>query len=472
MARNVDVAIIGAGSAGLSALSQVRKATASFILINAGPYGTSCARVACMPTKVLIEAANGCYSRGLMADLGMEGVEGLRVNRWAVLERVMRMRDGFVKGMERATDRLGDKSISGRARFRDRNTIEVGGETITAGRVIIATGSSPIVPGAWKAFGDRILTTEDLFYQTDLPDAMAVIGLGPSGLELAQALSRIDIRVSGVDEKQFIGGLTDPEVNEAAVAAVSREIDLHLGTRAELGEAGAQLKIVVAGTESLVDKVLLTMGRRPNIADLGLENLGIELDEHGLPPFNPESMQIADLPVFIAGDANNHLPLLHEAIDEGHIAGYNATHDAVHCFRRRVPLAVAFSDPNIVRVGKGFAELDREKTVTGAFDFGAQSRARMSNSNHGLLHLYADRESGAVLGAEMAAPAGEHLGHLLAMAIQQNMTVFSLLTLPYYHPVIEEGLRTAVRAAAKQVDKKVSEIDLLLCDSMPPDCLS
>ncbi len=75
-------------------------------------------------------------------------------------------------------------------------------------------------------------------------------------------------------------------------------------------------------------------------------------------------------------------------------------------------------------------------------------------------------------GAEMAAPAGEHLGHLLAMAIQQNMTVFSLLTLPYYHPVIEEGLRTAVRAAAKQVDKKVSEIDLLLCDSMPPDCLS
>lgn len=472
MTRNVDVAIIGAGSAGLSALSQVRKVTGNFILVNAGPYGTSCARVACMPTKVLIEAANACHGRRLLDDLGVEGVERLRVKREKIFERVMGMRDGFVNGTKRTTDQLGDRKISGRARFRDPGTIEVGGETITAGRTIIATGSSPIFPGAWKMFGDRILTTDDLFYQADLPDAMAVIGLGPAGLELAQALSRIGIRVTAIDEKRFIGGLTDPDVNDSAVEAAAREMEMHLGSRAELSGAGSKLKISAAGSEAVVDKVLLAMGRRPNIADLGLENLGVELDEHGMPPFNPESLQIADLPVFIAGDANNHLPLLHEAIDEGHIAGYNAVHDAVHCFKRRIPLAVAFSDPNIVRVGKGYAELDRKTTVTGSFDFGRQSRARMSNSNHGLLHVYADRESGVMLGAEMAAPAGEHLGHLIALALQQRMSVFSMLTLPYYHPVIEEGLRTAVRAAAKQVDTGLREIDLLLCDSVPPECLS
>jgi dihydrolipoamide dehydrogenase len=472
MIRNVDVAIIGAGSAGLSALSQVRKETSSFVLINAGHYGTSCARVACMPTKVLIEAANACHGRELLAALGVEGVERLRVDRRKILKRVMEMRDGFVKGTKRTTDRLGDKNISGRARFRDPQSIEVEREIITARRTIIATGSSPIFPGAWKMFGDRILTTEDLFYQADLPDAMAVIGLGPAGLELAQALSRIGIRVTAIDEKRFIGGLTDPDVNDSAVEAASREMEMHLGTRAELSGAGSRLKVSAAGSEAVVDKVLLAMGRRPNIDDLGLENLGVELNEHGMPPFNPESLQIADLPVFITGDANNRLPLLHEAIDEGHIAGYNAVHDPVHCFRRRVPLAVAFSDPNIVRVGKGYDELDRESTVTGSFDFGAQSRARMSNSNRGLLHVYADRGSGVMLGAEMAAPAGEHLGHLIALALEQRMTVFSLLKLPYYHPVIEEGMQTAVRAAAKQVDAGMREIDLLLCDSAPPECLS
>ncbi|MDW7774048.1 MAG: dihydrolipoyl dehydrogenase [Desulfobulbaceae bacterium] len=472
MARKVDVAIIGAGSSGLSALSEVQKKTDDYVIINAGHYGTSCARVACMPSKVLIEAANCCHSRKLLVELGVEGVDKLRINRKKILARVMTMRDGFVKGTKQATDKLGERNIAGRARFRDPQTLEVNGEVITARRIIIATGSSPVYPQSWKAFADRILTTEDLFYQDDLPDSMGVIGLGAAGLELAQALNRIGIQVTGYDEMERIGGLSDPEVNESAVKVISGEMTLRLGARAELSAAGDKVKIIHGSGETNVDKVLLAMGRRPNITDLGLENLGVELDEHGLPPFNPESLQIAGLPVFITGDANNFRPLLHEAIDEGHIAGYNAVCDDVACFRRRVPLAITFCEPNIVLVGKRYAELDQKTTVIGSYDFNKQSRARMSNSNHGLLRLYADKSKGTLLGAEMAAPAGEHLGHLLALALHRQISVFELLTLPYYHPVIEEGFRTAVRAAAQQVEKKLRESELLLCESVPPDCLS
>lgn len=472
MGKKVDVLIIGAGSAGLSAMSEIRKKTDNFIIVNAGHYGTSCARVACMPTKALIEAANGCHSRRLLADLGTSGIAQLRISRPAIMRRVMEMRDGFVAGTKKATEELGGKSISGQARFRDPHTVEVAGETISAERIIIATGSSPVFPAAWRKFGDRILTTEDLFYQPDLPETMAVIGLGPSGIELAQALSRLDIEVTAFDAQSMVGGLTDPVVNDSAVKAISGELPIILGAEVELVEAGAQIKITSESKEVQVDKVLLTMGRQPNISDLGLENLEIELDEEGMPPFDPQSMQVADLPVYITGDTNNYRPLLHEAIDEGHIAGYNALQDEPTCFSRRVPLAIAFSEPNIVMVGQRWEELDRKRSVTGAADFSTQSRARMSNSNQGLLHLYADREQGTVLGAEMAAPAGEHLGHLLALAIQKEMTVFEMLKLPYYHPVIEEGFRTAVRDASRQVNRELSETELLLCESMAPRNLS
>jgi dihydrolipoamide dehydrogenase len=182
-------------------------------------------------------------------------------------------------------------------------------------------------------------------------------------------------------------------------------------------------------------------------------------------------MQIADLPIFIAGDANGEAAILHEAVDEGHIAGFNAARDKAHCFRRRVPMAITFTDPNIAAVGRTYRKLEGEDFVIGRYDFSTQSRARMSGANKGLLQIYVGKKEGAVLGAEMAAPAGEHLAHLLAMAIDRKMTVFDLLTLPFYHPTIEEGLRTATREASKKLSCSPKETDLLLCRSTPEDFL-
>jgi len=470
MTKSYDVAIIGSGSAGLSALREVRKQTDNFVLINDGSYGTTCARVGCMPSKTLIEASIAFHRRKALETFGVSGAEKLTVDIPAVLRRVRRLRDGFVAGMLKLTDDLKDRSIAGRAQFIEPQVLEVGERRVHARKIIIATGSRPVVPKEWAALGTRMLTSDDLFEQETLPSHMAVIGMGGLGSEIAQALARLGIAVTGFDAADHIAGLSDADVNRQAVALLRAEFAMHLGQAAEPVIEGERIRVRAGNESAVVDKVLVALGRRPNIDQMGLENLGVELDERGVPPFDIRTMQIADLPVYIAGDANRHLPLLHEALDEGYIAGYNALRNEPVCFERRVPLAIVFTDPGIAVVGQPFAELDQDEIIIGEVDFSSQARARMAENNHGLLRVYVEKSSGRLLGAEMCAPQGEHLAHLLALAVQRKLTVRELLRMPFYHPVLEEGLRTALRDAAGKLGG-ADVPDLGYCDRMGADAI-
>ena len=186
------------------------------------------------------------------------------------------------------------------------------------------------------------------------------------------------------------------------------------------------------------------------------------LDERGLPPVDPQTQQIGNLPVFMAGDANGHLPLLHEGADEGHIAGINALAGTPRKFRRRTPLAIVFSDPQVAAVGRRWADLDAHTTITGCASFHDQGRARTALRNAGRLCIYADQATGRLQGAEMCTPQAEHMAHLLALAVQQKLTVRDLLGMPFYHPTYEEGLRTALRDAARQLPQP-ADSDLATC---------
>jgi dihydrolipoamide dehydrogenase len=181
-------------------------------------------------------------------------------------------------------------------------------------------------------------------------------------------------------------------------------------------------------------------------------------------------MQIADLPVFIAGDSSSHSPFMHEAADEGHIAGLNAMVPEPARYARRASLAIVFSDPDIAMVGRRLPTIPESEVIIGESDFGRQGRALAAGTNRGVLRIYGDRESGLLVGAEMCAPEGEHLAHLLALAIQQKLSVRDLLAMPFYHPVIEEGLRTALRDLARQLPKKTFS-DLAACEGFGNDAL-
>jgi dihydrolipoamide dehydrogenase len=458
--RTVDVAVIGAGTAGSYAMSQARRAGKSCVLINGGPMGTTCARVGCMPSKMVIQAAELYHDRHILDELGIRGGEGLRPDIPAVLRRVRALRDRLVGGTIRSMTKSlsADQLIEGYARLVAPDTVEVAGQRIRAGRIVLATGSRPIVPGPWKAFGDRILTTDTLFEQEDLPRRMAVIGLGAIGLEMGQALARLGIEVTGFDALDRIGGIADPAIAETALEILRRDFPMHLGQQAQVEQAPDQgsggLRVSAGAHAVTVDKLLVCIGRRPNLDELGLADIGAPLDERGRPRIDPHTMQLGDLPIFVAGDATGDMLIMHVAADEGRVAGFHAGRGTQERFQPKTPLGIVFTDPNIVSVGARLPDLDDGAIAIGEFDFKTQGRALIMARARGRLRLYAERATGRLLGASMCAPAGEHLGHLLAWSIQQKLTVFDLQQMPYYHPTLEEGLALAVDALARNVDAK------------------
>lgn len=462
MGQPLDTLIIGAGTAGLAALREVRKRTERYLIVNEGPWGTTCARVGCMPSKTLIEAANAFHRRHAFDEFGIRGAQGLTADLPAVLQRVRALRDDFVAGALKATDDLGGASLSGRAVLLDAHTVDVGGVRYHADSIIIATGSRPVVPEEWLAFGDRILTTDTLFEQPTLGPRVAVIGMGAIGVELSQALARLGLEVAAFTSGHTLGGLSDPTLNAELAALLKKEMVLHTHAKAELCEVPGGIEVRSGANRVVVDQVIAAMGRTPNIEHLGLETLGEPLDEKGMPRVDPQTQQIGKLRVFLAGDANGHAALLHEGADEGHIAGMNALAAETTRFVRRAPLAIVFCDPNVAVVGVPFSQLDPAHTVVGAVDFDNQGRARAALRNQGRLCVYVDKGSARLLGAEMCAPDGEHLAHLLALAMQQKLTVHQLLGMPIYHPVLEEGLRTALRNAARHLPD-ASASDLAAC---------
>ncbi|MDO6782979.1 dihydrolipoyl dehydrogenase [Neptunomonas phycophila] len=453
--RKVNIAVIGAGSAGLTAYRSARKYSDSVLLIDPGPLGTTCARVGCMPSKLLISAADAAWNIQHASTFGITARQ-VHVDGVAVLERVRQMRDRFVakvlKGMESIPelDKL-DQSV----RFVADHRLETSeGELIEVDRVIIATGSRPAVPDMLRLAGKGLLLNDDLFELSTLPKSVVVFGPGVIGLELGQALSRLGVRVRMLGVGGSVGPLGDTDIRQAALECFSREFPLDPDAQVNgIKESadGVEVTFVNNGqpkTETF-DYLLAATGRRPNVDHLGLENTSLALDERGVPIFDPHTLQCSLAHIFIVGDANNHLPLLHEAVDEGAIAGRNAAQlSDVQRGRRTVPLAIVFSDPQMATIGLQPSQIEQAYAgnyAVASFDFANQARAKVLGRDYGLMKVWAEKESGVLLGVEILGPDAEHLAHLLAWSIQQQLSVDDLLGMPFYHPVLEEGVRSLLK---------------------------
>ena len=434
----VDVAVIGGGTAGLGAYRAAKAHTASVVMIEGGPYGTTCARVGCMPSKLLIAAAEAVHQIEKAPGFGIHPNGKPQINGVEVMDRVKRERDRFVGFVLEGVDSIpAEDKIAGYARFIDAHTLQVDDHTqIQAKRIVIATGSRPSWPAAWNSLGDRLIINDDVFNWDTLPRSVAVFGPGVIGL---------------------VGPLTDSAIRDYAERALNQEFYLDADAKVERMEReGEQVFIRYQDKqgqmqEILVDYVLAATGRRPNVDNLGLENTALELDSRGVPQADRYTMQTSVPHIFIAGDASNQLPLLHEASDQAKIAGDNAGRfPDLRAGLRRSAISVVFSDPQIAMVGSTHRELTARYGSCGCFatgevSFENQGRSRVMLRNKGMLHVYGEQGTGRFLGAEMMGPDAEHIAHLLAWAHQQQMTVSQMLDMPFYHPVIEEGLRTALR---------------------------
>ena len=459
---HIDVAVIGAGSAGLPAFRAAKSTGASVVLVEGGPYGTTCARVGCMPSKLLIAAAHTAHAARGTAPFGVHVDGAVRIDGREVMSRVKGERDRFVGFVVESTESIPtEERLIGYAKFIDDNVLEVGDHTrVHAKRIVIATGSSPFVPEMYRALGDRMIVNDDVFAWNDLPRKVAVIGAGVIGLELGQALAWLGVDVTMLGARDRVGPLSDPAIKEYAGTVFSEtfHFEQHARVEAAMREGDSVHLRYRDGAgkvhEGAFDYVLVTAGRRPNVAGLALHNTTMELDDRGVPIFDPLTLQVAGHPMFIAGDANNVLPILHEAADEGRAAGENAGHyPDVQPFMRRAPISVTFSEPGIAMVGARYVDLVADSFVTGEVSFEDQGRSRVMLRNRGLMHVYVDKTTRRFVGAEWIGPDAEHIAHLLAWALQMNLSVDAMLAMPFYHPVVEEGLRTALRHAAAQLTK-------------------
>ena len=369
------------------------------------------------------------------------------------MERIRDLRDMFVDLiLANTTDDMGDALIDGYAEFIDARTLQAGNQIIHTHATVIATGARSFVPPEWREFGDGTLTVETLFDQETLPESIAVLGLGPIGIELAQALHRLGVRVVGIERGDRIARIADPVVNKAAVDIIAREFPLWLGAGVSVERQGARFRVRAGDREIEVEKLLIAAGRQPNVDGLCLKRLGVATDHQGVPLYDPCTMQLDQLPVYIAGDAAGGLATLQKAADQGRIAGFNAARHCATKFKPKTHMSIVFCDPNVVSVGALWSELDEDLSAIGEVRFGPVGRAVITGRNRGILRIYADKKSSRILGAAMVGAHCEHLAHLVAWAVEIGMTVTEALRMPYYHPVFEEAIQDALYELDRQMN--------------------
>lgn len=455
-----DIVVIGGGTAGMGAFRNARLHSDNVYLIENNVFGTTCARVGCMPSKLLIAAAEARHHALHTDPFGVHlDKDSIVVNGEEVMRRVKSERDRFVGFVVTDVEEWpADKRIMGSAKFIDEHTVQIDDHIqIAAKSFVIATGSRPVILPQWQSLGDRLIINDDVFSWDTLPKRVAVFGPGVIGLELGQALHRLGVKVEIFGLGGIIGGISDPVVSDEAKAVFGEELKLHLDAKTEVkldADGNVEVHWEQDGEKGVfvAEYMLAAVGRRPNVDNIGLENINIDKDARGVPVADPLTMQTSIPHIFIAGDASNQLPLLHEAADQGKIAGDNAgRYPNIGSGLRRSTIGVVFTSPQIGFVGLKYAQVaaqyQADEFVIGEVSFKNQGRSRVMLVNKGHMRLYAEKATGRFTGAEIVGPAAEHLAHLLAWAHQMKMTVPQMLDMPFYHPVIEEGLRTALRDA-------------------------
>ena len=441
-----DVAIIGAGTAGLAAERSARKMGATTLLIDDRFAGTTCASVGCMPSKLLIVAGRAARAARGAAVFGIR-IPAVVVDGRAVLARVRAQRDAFVAATLDSMAQLPEGiKLEATAHFLDQTTLALDdGSQVTAKAIVIATGARPQVPPPFAALGDRVLTHENIFELEELPRSVAVVGAGPVGLELAQALVRLGVDVRVFDAAKALPHVPDPEVAAAVQAILGGELSIHLGVELSVQREGDAAVLSWTGASAgsaRFERVLVATGRSPQFASLNLAAAGLAVDEHGTPHFHPATLQCGKAPIFIAGDADGERAVLHEAAAEGGIAGRNAAaFPKVHPAKRHIAFSLMFTDPPVAVLGRS-PDAD---TLIGTASYADQGRAKVEARNVGLARLYADPEEGRLVGAVLVGPGMDHLAHLIAWSIERGDTATALLDLPFYHPTLEEGLKPALR---------------------------
>jgi pyruvate/2-oxoglutarate dehydrogenase complex dihydrolipoamide dehydrogenase (E3) component len=450
-----DVAVIGGGTAGITAALTARHAGASVCLVEREPrLGGDCTFYGCVPSKTLLELARVAHQARRAAAGGV-----LDAAPSVVFRRVAERRDATVAAIaeDERSERFtaaGVEVVQAEARFVDAHMLDLGVRRLQAGRFVIATGSEPALPDVPR-LADLCLTNRTIFALDDLPARLLVLGGGATGLELAQAFARFGSAVTIVEAGPRLLPDEEPEASLAIAEALRGEgVEIRLETL-PTGATRRNGRIAVElGAETLkADEVLVATGRRAAVDRLGLDALGLALSD-GYLEVDARCRTRAEH-VYAAGDVTGGFHLTHAAAHEGRVAGRNVAGGRARTDERVVP-SVVFTDPEVARVGltEDAARRRHGAVEVLSFPMTRVDRARIAGSELGFVKLVTARRrllgrlgGGELVGATIVAAHAGELIHECALAMQTRAFAGRLAQTIHAYP----SLSLAVQQAAAQL---------------------
>ena len=456
-----DLAVIGAGSAGFSAAITAAEGGKRVALIGHGAIGGTCVNVGCVPSKTMIRAAEAVH--GARAAHRFPGVTGeARIDDWAAL---VASKDDLVATLrqKKYADLLpGYEGVTyidqGPARLVEGG-VDVGGRRITAPKVIVTTGGRPAVPDIRGITDVPFLTSTSLLDLERLPESLIFLGGGYIGVELAQMMARMGVRVTIVCRSRLLPQ-AEPEVSAALTDTLRAEgLTIVDGVRYEAAreaENGVVLSVSVDGGahDLTADHLVLTTGRAPNTEGLGLEEIGIATDERGAILVG-DDMATTRPGVYAAGDVTNRDQFVYMAAYGARLAARNAVLNGAERYDNAAMPWVVFTDPQVAGVGLTEARaraagLDVKTSVLALENV---PRALAARDTRGLIKLVADAATDRLLGGVIMAPEGADSVQTLSMALTFGMTTRALGETIFPYLTTVEGLKLAAQTFDKDVAK-------------------
>lgn len=459
MAENFDVVVIGAGPGGYVAAIRAAQLKQKVAIVDKQWLGGVCLNVGCIPSKSLLKNADVAHTlRERGKDFGFS-FENLNLDFGVAVKRSRQVSDRLVKGVGFLMRKNNVAVFMGEAHLTNPTTISVkdkDGKTteLTAKNIIVATGASTAVPGAWKVDGEKVVTYLEAILQEKLPKSVIVIGAGAIGVEFSTVWRSYGSEVTIVEMLPRLLPLEDEEVSkELKKEFEKRGIKSLVGNKVESVEAtdkGVRVKVSAEGKETTLEaeQALVAIGFRPNSKGFGLEEVGVKIDERGFVQIN-EKMQTSVPNIYAIGDVTGKLLLAHVASAMGIIAAENiAGAETITLDYEMMPRAT-YCHPQVASFGLTEAQAKERgyNIKVGRFPFQPNGKALGLGDYAGFVKIVVDEKYGEILGAHMIGPEVTELLPELTLAHMMELTPHEIARNVHAHPTLSEVLMEAAHGA-------------------------
>ena len=441
-----DTIVVGAGPGGYVAAIRAAQTGQKVTIVEKEAWGGVCLNVGCIPSKAVISSSHRYQEALNSEEMGVK-TEGVSLDFSKVQSFKESVVDKLVGGVEGLLKGNKVDMVKGEAYFVDKNTMKVMDEkqsqTYKFKNAIIATGSRPIEIPGFK-FGERIIDSTGALALEEKPEKLIVIGGGYIGTELGTAYANFGTEVTILEGQSDILGGFEKRMTSLVKRNLKKKgatiVTKAMAKSAEETENGVKVTYEEKGEthEVEADYVLVTVGRKPNTEEIGLEELGIKKDDRGLIEVDKQSRTSIDN-IFAIGDIVHGLPLAHKASYEGKIAAEAIAGEKSEVDYIGMP-AVCFTEPELATVGFNEADAKEEgyEVVTGQFPFGANGRALGLNKSDGFVKVVARKDDGLVLGAQIAGDGASDIIAELGLAVETGITLEDIALTIHAHPTLGE----------------------------------